>query len=460
MRFDIFRGGTERKPTTLVKLIATLSAFALMASGCARPSLSPETPQSPVGQTQSQLPDIISQFDSPYKACGSSYTSDSDEIIHAAAKSCLDLYKDTDIALVNFTLPEEDAMKLADDVEEQINHTSKNIITADVVAIPASEEALKLFADQNADGCVDIYNLYEYGSFIAAATMQETDEYDVIVGVTDEPSCTANVGGVANPSYGGRYADVFNAGENNERVNNNDGKYWEIQPDGSSRSLLNNSLIIAHEIYHLLNLGHAGTIYINDGEKDLALNEIGWYAKKQLLLGLPVSIDSFVSEGHYSEYGADNVMGNPTELRPEQTLDLTQIYTLDEPNRALDYVTPLVKEYTIGDNPIIFDSESIDIQGLAMLHLGEPLSMPVTDSKASPLSTYEEFRTIAFEPKYISNPEYGLSGVQSLKLYIVGNKGSSVLLGTLFESDTAYQFVVQDHTITVEFTDGRAMIYE
>ena len=153
-------------------------------------------------------------------------------------------------------------------------------------------------------------------------------------------------------------------------------------------------------------------------------------------------------------------MGNPTELRPEQTLDLTQIYTLDEPNRALDYVTPLVKEYTIGDNPIIFDSESIDIQGLAMLHLGEPLSMPVTDSKASPLSTYEEFRTIAFEPKYISNPEYGLSGVQSLKLYIVGNKGSSVLLGTLFESDTAYQFVVQDHTITVEFTDGRAMIYE
>ena len=149
-------------------------------------------------------------------------------------------------------------------------------------------------------------------------------------------------------------------------------------------------------------------------------------------------------------------MGNPSVLEG-QTLDVPQIYTLEEPQRTLGLSTQL-EVHEIDKSPIVFSRESMDTQGIALLELDEPLPMPRSDEDLSPLSTYEKFSTLMFVPKYLSIPERGLNGVQSLQCFIQGEEGSSVLLGTLYESDTPYQLLVQDKTITIKFVNETVTI--
>jgi hypothetical protein len=455
MMRDIFpdEKSPEYRQSRLARCGVMLSALTLMLSGCAEPS----SAQNPAGQQeQNPVPEAMEMFDSPTSGCGSEYSEPPDKLAYEAARDCLAVYSDADIALVNFTLSERDANGLADMVEEQINHATRGIITADVTAVPANEEAIELFKKQNPTDCVGINDLFTYGSYAAAATMPDLAEFDKVVGVTDMPACMADeIGGVANPNYN-RYAEIFHAGKNAQAVKDNGGEYEQDSPDGlGTIGLPNNSLIIAHEVLHLFNLGHSGTLY-SGGEEDVILSELGRYARARSRAGVPSSLDIFVSKGFYLEYGRDNVMGNPSVLEG-QTLDVPQIYTLEEPQRTLGLSTQL-EVHEIDKSPIVFSRESMDTQGIALLELDEPLPMPRSDEDLSPLSTYEKFSTLMFVPKYLSIPERGLNGVQSLQCFIQGEEGSSVLLGTLYESDTPYQLLVQDKTITIKFVNETVTI--
>ena len=69
------------------------------------------------------VPEAMEMFDSPTSGCGSEYSEPPDKLAYEAARDCLAVYSDADIALVNFTLSERDANGLADMVEEQVNQS-------------------------------------------------------------------------------------------------------------------------------------------------------------------------------------------------------------------------------------------------------------------------------------------------------------------------------------------------
>lgn len=430
-----------RSSEHLKKTGATFAGVALILSGC-NVSLQEKVVSA---ESSSQVEDPFEGFEDVYGAC-----SLSDQQLPSmlglrdkAAEACLDVYNDTDIALVNYSLSPEDATKLASDTADHIARATNNLISPDIVVVPASNAAAQLFRTQNFMGCVDTNDLHQYGAYAAAVTMPELAPYDKIVGVSNAPACTSSTLGVTHSKYN-RYADMFMAKDNIQAVNNNNGEYSVPVDLGIivQRGLPNTPIIAAHEILHGFGLGHSGLLYSNDGDASKPSGDLSAYILNSP--GRTINLNSYIATGVYDEYGSKDVMGDPMALERQELLELPQTYTLEWPQRALGNETHAQmvdldkKSFASGDTA----SKSM----LASLLLDDPLPVPRSNNKGSKLSELEKFESVIFEPDVQSGQN------RSVEVFLSGDHGSIISLGKILHVGT-HQLQIADKLVTVSITN-------
>ncbi len=397
--------------------------------------------------------DPLALFSSPYGECDPATVimfPDS-EVGQEAAEDCLDVYADADIAFVNYALSEEDAEHLAVETEGHLAMVTDGMINADITVVPASEVAIELFEEENPYDCVSTPDIESYSSYVAAATMPELETYDKVIGITNAVACEAGIAGVAYPTYN-RYAEVFSAADDIQRVKENGGEYTDIlsEKDGitTSVSLPNTALIAAHEILHGFGLGHAGRLSSQAVEGG-SFGDIGQYIEART--GQQIDLAQFIAAGNYSEYGAYNVMGTPSELREGMTLDEPQKYVLEWPLRELGKETEL-NISNLEDGALTFSQQAIDTSHAAMITFNEPLPMPRSTSSVSELSEYEKFSQLIITPGYEED-----GSVWSIDMKLLGDKASSVDIGKMYKIGT-YQFAIGGQTLVVDLTGKTASL--
>ena len=446
---EIYQPPTQERFSLTTRVTAALAGLSLMLTGCTAseeqkiPFPEPVEVSQPSGDS---IPEASGQFESHYGECDASTSRlyAGTDFALFKARECLEVYEDADIALVNYVLSTEDADKLAADAEAHIKTATGGIINADVVAIPASMDAVGLLDDTIEAGCIDIGNVKEYSSYAAMATMPELKGYDKIVGITNLESCDVDVGGVADPEYD-LYSEVFEAADKIKAVNENNDEYEavvEYEGMQMTKNISNPSLVVAHEALHLFGLGHSGTF--SGGGKGKPYGDLGYFVENNT--GSSIDLNDFISNGKYREYDGQDVMGQTSGSASDQAFNAPLTYALEWPLREAKMDTQ-VSAVNITEQPVIFSSEANDASNLAILQLDKPLPMPRSDSEASNLSEYELFENLMFQP------EYDNGNVWAVRVYTLGTFSSAVDLGLIY-TDGAHQLVIGDTTLTIEISDN------
>jgi hypothetical protein len=251
----------------------------------------------------------------PYGPCVPGALSGQPEAVYNAAEKCASSMKLADVALVDFSMPLAEAASIAASMETAVTRATKGKVTVSITAVPASAEAKQKLAEQTAGkNCIDDTNPEAFAAAAADLTMPELQGSDIVVAMSDLPSCTP-VGGVADRVYG-RRADIFRASAGGS-------------PDDQKRIISSG----AHELLHLYRLGHGGVLYrMKDGEP-VQLAAAGFTHGKTF------DFDTYVRSSSYSEYGNSvmdgDVMGSPMDpakIKPNPV----ELAILDAPRETVE----------------------------------------------------------------------------------------------------------------------------
>jgi len=380
----------------------------------------------------------LKTFESPSSGCDPKdlFTfAKSESSIKKLARLCDALYKDTDVALINYAgLNKKDATHLATGIENRVETTTQGLVSLDITVVEPSKAAKKLFEKETPEGCVDTSDIFEYGSYDAAVTMPDLKKYDKIIGISNDQDCALNdpvnngVGGaigVAYPIYN-RYADVFEVADSIAAIKANDGKVTKEVTDDNltvTETLPNPVDIASHEAMHLFGMGHSGTFYSSGSEMS------GWEFSAE---NMPTSLDldAYIAQGEYIEYGGSDIMGASGNVPKDSVFNTAEQYLMEWPDRTLDKKTS-VKSINLDTEDALFNGMS-PANSIAILDLEKSFSMPTgKGSEVSGFGQAQVFNQIAFVPH--SEPSSAPnSPVDSVQVYVLSENNSVVSLGSIW----------------------------
>lgn len=396
----------------------------------------------------------LESFESPYGVCQTSMgilAGEDSPLFAEAARKCLDLYKGAEIALVNYGMDTDDAQSMADRLDKRVESSSEGKLSVTVTVVQPSSEAEKLFQEQNSDNCVDANDVWRYGSYVGSAVMPELVQYDSIIGVSNLESCDGSAAGVASPNYSGRYAEVFDAADKWQAIEDNGGSNVRKTDQGNGFSTVENfqdpADIAAHEWLHVIGLGHAGELFSEGGN-------LGGQALLGSQTEAQIDLDAYISSGVFREYGDDtNVMGRVSGLREDTLLTTVQQYLLAWPELALGEDAPVTVQ-DISQQEVTFTADSAR-DSIAILNLPNPVSMPTGGySSSTDFGESQKFDTLAFVPRF--DEEYG--GVAyGTEVYLTSQDNSTASLGLLYcyndSGNCQYNFVVGGQKVAAVFSE-------
>jgi hypothetical protein len=369
----------------------------------------------------------LETFNSPGSACDPEFDLSLSSAYRAQqerdAQDCLDLYADSNVALVNYSLGKTAAKTLASDVQFLFNQATQDTIHIHVTEVEASDSAKKLFEQETPDSCV----IQEPGgqglpSYIAAETMSELNKYDKIIGVTSDPACedpSENIEVFGGAAQGGsnRYAVEENAGKSVEDAR---------------------ASIIAHELGHLYGMGHSSTLTGPDGA---SLDE---FMKVSSGTGGVLNLDKYISGGTYNEYGEHTIMGNADDdLKKNADLNIPQQYLLGWAYGILGKESPVMTTELDDSSAVVTFGNDTLTSSIAVLNLKNPLQMPNVPKTNDYYG--QKFDRIAFVPEFKDGT------LDGTRVYVLSDKDSVVDLGVL-GSKVANSFTLEIGGKTVDVT--------
>lgn len=401
------RYGTWKRITA-----AAGSAAALTLGATACESSAPPAP------AISQAPDTMDDFDRynalPYGACRP-FPLPNENLKNQRAQECLETRQDSTVALVNFDLPPEAAEEVAKAIETTVAESTHGLLTPDVVAVSASDEAKAAVVQriqEVPEHCIE--EIEDFTSVIADSTMPELGVYDQILGMSNQQAC--NMSGGQADSRKKRHADIFHARS-----------YWNEFKPGSA--IL--GVIGGHEYLHLEGLGHASRIHglYKEDSPHLYFNLSKDEIKKDF------DLKEFLKDYKYTEYDGSNLMGAGKEK-----LNGIQQDILRWPEVELGQTQLLVGQ-EIGAEGIQLPAQEGFTSKYGYIQLAEPMTF------RSPISKDLKFTKLAFVPGIT---ELGPKVV----FYFVGEPHSTTTIvdaGTIyFRGDEAVQLLLDPQTIKLE----------
>lgn len=425
------------------RVIAFITGLSLSLTGCA--ANTPQVEASPfslpiVGES------LYDTYEGQHGGCDPSGTlnmfSEQPDNLERKAQECLDVYADTDIALINYSLDPNTASQFAEAIEDELAQVTDRLIIPEITIIEPSELARSIY-ENNVTDCTSIKNIEQYGSFIAAASMEELQPYDQIIGVGNNPVCEENVVGVADGSYH-RYSEVFYVNDELTAIENNNNE--EVGDNSAiQNSLVDPVMTATHEILHNFGLNHSGVFYGKTNTLNGEFNPDSDYR---------VNLEHYFSSGYYYEYGKSDVMGNPSESPDNTTLNPIQINTLEWPYEILGKET-LVDNQDIMKAPAIFTTENNESR-IASIALPIALSAP-TEGYFNSSSAHQFYDKLYFT-SIVSDDQ-----VTGVNVYVAGQTGNIISLGAIYRGygDGApmhFELFMTGAEIYVDFTESNATV--
>jgi hypothetical protein len=323
----------------------------------------------------------------------------------AKARRCEAAMSSGSVALVNFGLPAEVATGAAQLMVETLPKFNENLGMS-VTVVTASPAATKRFDGHLAakGGCADPKNPLEFAAGAAESTMPELAGYDFIIGFTGAKACKPDLNGLSN-GYGGRRADVY-LGANGE------GKAPAEQLETQKRA---GGMLSAHELMHLLGLGHAGTI--SGGEEAAGLENADAY------LGHDFDLGAYLKTAYYEPYGdISNLVSMPIPgyVQP----NIVDNAFLNWPKRAQGKAPDVVGQVGSAAS-LTFTVEDVKAGKFAMATLKEPLRLPGKPNKdgSKPMAADEKFTKIVFVPRMNEGMNFGVGVMLVSEDKAIGNLG-------------------------------------
>jgi hypothetical protein len=217
------------------------------------------------------------------------------------AQACERIEKQGKVLIVNFGSTTSDVKKIRETTQDLLQNTTKSTVEMTVSAVEATASAKKAHQDATRDTTCELHDTAQWAATAAVATMPMTKDSDIVIALSDKQSCSRLAG-----TYYGNLVEVFVNPELNNKIS-------------GINQLTNASL---HEIFHIVGLGHAGTL---DGNKSGMFEYISSHKPGGF------NVNKYLAKNNYfQEYGdAGNIMAinNPYSyslpiLAPVQLDDL------------------------------------------------------------------------------------------------------------------------------------------
>lgn len=355
------------------------------------------------------------------------------------AQSTIELYDNTDIALVAYGMEQDDVLELATQIETNFEETTDGIISIDIDIVELSKAAISHYESRNDEACVKSSSFGNFGSLIADSNMPSLKQYDKIIALNAYPDCASDEikNGVA--IMNGRYAEVFNTEHNWEIIKENGGSQEVVSMLGEhsiSVSLLYTPVNTGvHEILHMYGLGHSGNFETKAEYRGDESNLTVWSEGK---LEKVINFKEFIASKNFAEYGGYGVMGSGS-LPNANKLNVIERYALEWPQRRLGEQTT-TEQFTVKQKAVEFTDFS-NKDTFASFELPEPVNV---DDEHS-------FTRFVFVP---IGDEFGknLRGVQA---YLVNDDNDQGYLGALYNAnmqDTMFTFEFDNEALNIELS--------
>lgn len=449
----------ERKAMRLFKIqvIGMAAVLLLLAPGGS--SVSADTDTSDI----IEVPEGALQAFMAESACVPEFLGDmefNDSIVQEEATACVELYENTEVAIVPFGVKSKDAEAIADEIETSFEEITDGKIQIDITVVEPDIATLDAYAEANdAEDCIEINDYNTYGSYIASEAMTKLDKYDKILALNAINACTPFIGGVAS-IFTNRHAEVFNVQDDWDALVANNGKQrYEHQYDSGFIfvSQLNSPVGIGnHELLHLFGVGHNGKIYGNYDVKS-EWQSLNYSVMKAGKDNTPFKLDEYLSYASYSEYDSSNVMGHP-DMDDNRELGIMNEYVLDWPNRVLgDEQSVRVSQLTMGT---VEFNLNIGKPQVAVLELDTPLILGGNTELGKNSTEYtHEFTKLIFTPMHDGHDPF--SGTYGVEVWVMdaGNNAASLGYITAPSEKDGYILSVNDQSVRIRIDDKSPAVY-
>ncbi len=370
-----------------------------------------------------------------------------DSTLKSTPDACAFAERHGRIALVNFDMPPDMAQEVANDAQKGLLNASASMIRAEVTVVPASDQ-VKQEVNKGGD-CVDGTDPGSWPAAVADAYMsRELKRFDFVVSLADIPGCTDFAGIGDNPGKG-RHA-VADTGLAMYGRTTRDAEY-----------LKEVTTTVVHEVGHLYQWGHAGTLHTEDGstlcvDSDMVANA-----------AQPLDLLAYASSAAcgYTEYGDDSVMGRG--LSPDEPLahpDAIQAYALQ---RAAQPRTPQTFKqlpgHVVSDEPITFTGADPLKDGFALVQCSGGVLLVDEPSKNRGMPREQIFDSVALVPFLSEESADGNSLVGGANILLYSSYGNvKALIGTLTTRDlkdgASYELKIGDRVVRVTAKTGRLTV--
>jgi hypothetical protein len=370
----------------------------------------------------------------------------------ALAQSCAAEYRNSSIALVNYSLDAPAAERIASDLEQDISRVTEGIVSVDVTVVSPTEQARQAFDHANsARDCVSATSLEFFGTYAADKAMPELAQYDKIIAESDEKSCVEGVHAVTDIAQG-RYVEMFDSlTDDNER---------SVKPEQRFTAL--------HETLHLYGLKHAGTLF----DQGLGLGDYARQIEQDARYS--INLNEYIENSQYKEYGDtfscnvmsnDCVQPNPDENRQLNTIQRNQLLL---PERLANPDTTTL-ERIVEAETIRFDAATPQ-DTFATLRINEDVHLSNLKDDDPLSNTMTNFNNLHFIP-IIKNTADNQSVISDVEVYLSGSGTidqkimsglDTVALGQLSlaegTDETTYDVTIDDQVVSITFGNGGVSI--
>ena len=348
------------------------------------------------------------------------------------ADACEHIYKMGSVALVNYDVPAPVAENLATRTEALIRQASNDKITLDISVVEPSQLARDKFKEANPDNCYDLSSgglaTQKSSSVIANFTMPDKlNDKDYIAGLTSTVECgnTQNTQGVSLQQLGNRFLEVLNADP------------AASHPEGAP--FRDDAVILAHELFHNLGLGHAGSISFPDDESPFGFENVPSLRKD-------IDLDALLAKSQYKEYGDhSNTQGNNAIIYSDDEFPIVQLNDIQrERLRWTQYAgTPDQprKEQSINETEAQLNTS--DPEAFASVQLAEPVQLDDPETTANS----QLFSHLAIIPGE-------MNGGYNTELFLTNTAGFTARIGTIHDITPAWNITVGGKVISLNYTNN------